>query len=52
MLYIELMIVLSLTVVNGLLAMSELAIVSSRKARLDHMAKEGHRGARTALSLI
>ncbi|MEQ9530219.1 MAG: hemolysin family protein [Parvibaculaceae bacterium] len=52
MLYIELLIVLSLTVVNGLLAMSELALVSSRKGRLQQMAKEGHRGASAAITLI
>jgi putative hemolysin len=52
MLFVELMIVLSLTAVNGLLAMSELAIVSSRKARLEQMARQGGAGARTALSLI
>ncbi len=52
MLYIELLTVILLTVVNGLLAMSELAVVSSRKARLDHMAGSGNRGARLALRLI
>ncbi|MEQ9226866.1 MAG: hemolysin family protein [Parvibaculum sp.] len=52
MLYIELLIVLSLTVLNGLLAMSELALVSSRQARLEQMTREGSKGARTALSLI
>ncbi len=52
MLYIELLIVLALTVFNGLLAMSELAVVSSRKARLMQMARDGNGGARTALALI
>jgi putative hemolysin len=37
--------------VNGLFAMSELAIVSSRKPRLKAMAKRGRRGAQTALDL-
>jgi putative hemolysin len=52
MLYLEIFIVFLLTVINGLLAMSELAVVSSRKARLDHMAGSGNRGARLALRLI
>lgn len=52
MLYLEIFIVVLLTVINGLLAMSELAVVSSRKARLDHMAGSGNRGARLALRLI
>lgn len=52
MLYLELLIVFCLTVTNGLLAMSELAIVSSRKSRLEHLANQGSRGARAALRLI
>ncbi len=52
MLYVELLIVLFLTVSNGLLAMSELAVVSSRKSRLEHLANQGSRGARAALRLI
>jgi len=52
MLIFELLIVLALTLFNGLLAMSELAVVSSRRARLDHMARAGSSGAQTALHLI
>ncbi|MFH1136162.1 MAG: hemolysin family protein [Pseudomonadota bacterium] len=52
MLYLELLIVIFLTVTNGLLAMSELAVVSSRKSRLEHLANQGSRGARAALRLI
>jgi putative hemolysin len=52
MLYLELLIVFSLTVMNGLLAMSELAVVSSRKSRLEYLANQGSRGARAALHLI
>ena len=37
--------------VNGVFAMSELAIVSSRKPRLKAMAKAGRRGAQTAIDL-
>jgi putative hemolysin len=40
-----------LIVLNGVLAMSELAIVSAREARLKAMAKSGRAGAQTALKL-
>jgi putative hemolysin len=36
---------------NGLFAMSELALVSARRARLEAMARVGRRGARTAITL-
>jgi putative hemolysin len=49
--YWELGIVLFLILVNGLLAMSELAMVSARKARLRQAAEAGNRGARAALEL-
>lgn len=49
---VEIGIVLALILLNGFLAMSELAIVSSRRARLERMAVEGSRGARTAARLI
>lgn len=52
MLYLELLIVFFLTVTSGLLAMSELAVVSSRKSRLEHLANQGSRGAHAALRLI
>ncbi|MDP2124984.1 MAG: hemolysin family protein [Parvibaculum sp.] len=52
MLYIELLVVLILIAINGVLAMSELAVVSSRKGRLEQMAREGSAGARRALALI
>lgn len=51
MVFIELLVVFVLTLVNGLLAMSELAIVSARKARLEARAADGSRGARIALKL-
>ena len=51
MLFVELLIVAVLTLLNGALAMSELAVVSSRPARLKVMAAEGNRGARAALDL-
>jgi len=47
----EIVLVLLLIVLNGVLAMSELAIVSSRRSRLEAMAQAGKRGAQTALQL-
>ncbi|HEU0146664.1 MAG TPA: hemolysin family protein [Bradyrhizobium sp.] len=51
MLSVELSIIVVLIVVNGLLSMSELAIVSSRPARLAMLAEKGITGARRALTL-
>ncbi len=51
MLYLELLLVFVLTLLNGLLAMSELAVVSSRPARLKGMADRGISGAKRALAL-
>ncbi|MEW6644028.1 MAG: hemolysin family protein [Pseudomonadota bacterium] len=51
MLGLELAVVVVLILVNGLLSMSELAIVSSRPARLAVLQKRGVRGAQTALAL-
>ena len=51
MLYLELAIVFVLIVVNGLLSMSELAIVSSRPARLAGLVEKGVTGSRRALAL-
>jgi putative hemolysin len=48
---LEAVIILSLILINGLLAMSEIAVVSARKARLQQAAEEGDRRARTALEL-
>jgi putative hemolysin len=47
----EILIVVALTVLNGVLAMSELAVVSARPVRLKIMAEQGSRGARQALQL-
>src|SRR5512145_2297433 len=52
MVYIETAVILALTLFNAVLAMSELAIVSSRRSRLEVMAAAGSRGARVALDLI
>jgi len=50
-LFLEIAIVVVLTLVNGLLAMSELAVVSSRPARLRVLAEQGNKGAKTAQRL-
>ncbi len=47
----EILIVVVLTVINGVLAMSELAVVSSRPARLKVLSDQGSRGAATAQRL-
>ena len=41
-----------LTLLNGVFAMSELALASSRKARLAAMSESGDKGARAALTLL
>jgi putative hemolysin len=48
---LEIVIVVVLVLVNGVLAMSELAIVSSRRYRLQQRADDGDRGAAVALEL-
>ena len=47
----EALIIFVLILINGLLAMSEMAIVSARKARLQQLAEAGDEGAKIALSL-
>ena len=49
--WFDVVIILSLVVLNGAFAMSELAIVSSREARLRAMVKTGSAGAKYALDL-
>ncbi len=51
MVYIELLIAVALIFINGILAMSELAVVSARRGRLKAMADSGSRGAAAALRL-
>lgn len=51
MIFIELLIVFSLVLLNGALAMSELAIASSRQTRLRAMVQQHVKGARRALAL-
>ncbi|CAN5832567.1 hemolysin family protein [soil metagenome] len=49
--WIDVAIIFALIMLNGVFAMSEWAIVSSRKARLEAMARAKKPGARTALAL-
>jgi putative hemolysin len=51
MLYIELAIVVALILLNGLLALAELAVVSSRRARLQALVDREVIGSRRALAL-
>lgn len=47
----EILILLGLILLNGIFAMSEIAIVTARKARLGKLANEGNRSAAIALKL-
>jgi putative hemolysin len=47
----ELIVALLLIALNGVFALSELAIVSARRTRLKNMVEDGKRGAATALAL-
>lgn len=49
--WLELLIVVGLIVFNGFFAMAEMAIVSSRRTRLQSLAESGRRGASLALDL-
>jgi len=51
MMVFEITIVLLLLVLNGFFAMSELAVVSARRGRLQRLASEGDSGAQVALEL-
>lgn len=51
MLNLEILFLLALTVLNGFFAMSEMAIVSSRRARLEAMAEAGNAGAARAAEM-
>jgi putative hemolysin len=51
MLWLQLAIVFLLILVNGFFAMAEMAVVSARKARLQHAAELGRTGASLALEL-
>lgn len=48
---IEILFIFFLTTVNGIFAMSEIAVISARKARLQQWAEGGNRNARLALGI-
>ena len=48
----DILIILLLILVNGLFAMSEISIVSSRRVRLQQMAEDGNEGAAAALAMV
>jgi putative hemolysin len=47
----EFLIILLLILLNGLLSLSEIAIISAKKSRLEQKAKKGNPGAKMALDL-
>lgn len=47
----EIALLIALVLLNGVFAMSEIAVVSSRKARLQSLADDGDQGARVALAM-
>lgn len=47
----EIIIILLLILLNGIFAMVEIAVVSARKSRLQHLANEGSKSAQAALDL-
>jgi putative hemolysin len=49
--WVEILVIFFLVLLNGVFAMSELAVVSSRRARLEAMARRGVPGARSAIGL-
>ena len=48
---LDIVIILILILINGLFAMSELAVVSARRPRLKTMADRGVKGAKRAMAL-
>jgi putative hemolysin len=52
MVSVELLVIFVLVLLNGFFALSEMALVSSRRARLQSRAEQGSRGARIAVALL
>ena len=50
-LFLEILLIFFLLVANGVFAMSEIAMVSARKVRLQQKAEDGHKAAQVALEL-
>jgi putative hemolysin len=51
-LFFEILFILILILINGFFSMSELALISSRKVRLEQRAEDGDKGAQSALELL
>jgi putative hemolysin len=51
-LFLELLFIFILILINGFFSMAELALISSRKVRLEQRAEDGDKGARSALDLL
>jgi len=49
---LEILFILVLILINGFFAMSELALISARKVRLEQRADDGDKGSKTALELL
>ncbi len=49
--FVEILVIFVLILCNGFFAMSEIALVSARKVRLEQRAEDGDKGAKTALEL-
>ena len=49
--FVDILLIFLLIVLNGIFAMSEIALISSRKSRLQHWADEGRTGAARALKM-
>lgn len=48
----EILVIFILVLLNGFFALSEIALVSSKRSRLEQLNKEGRRGSKTALNLL
>ncbi len=48
----EIIVISFLIILNGLFAMSEISLISSKKIRLEEMARKGNNGAKVALNLL
>ncbi len=48
----EILVLSLLILLNGFFALSEIALVSSKRTRLEHLRSEGYKGANTALRLL
>ncbi|HCS39122.1 MAG: hemolysin family protein [Anaerolineaceae bacterium] len=51
-LFLEILFIIVLILINGFFSMSELALISSRKVRLEQRAEDGDKGSQSALELL